>query len=272
MSGASLRGKALVADVDAAGAGPSFWWLGQQGFIVRAAGTVMYMDAYLADNAARREPPLLVPADVTNAHIVFGTHDHSDHVDRFAWPGIAAASPDALFVVPDLLLPGLSDELAIPAGRFIGMDDGKSVSVRGVNVTGVASAHEFLDRDGPSGRYPYLGYVVETAGFTVYHAGDTVKYEGLETKLMRWKFDLVFLPINGRDAARYSRNCIGNMTYQEAADLAGALRPGLTVPAHWDMFAANSEDPALFADYMRAKYPSLSTCVPEYGRRTAAGA
>ena len=57
------------------------------------------------------------------------------------------------------------------------------------------------------------------------------------------------------------------MTYQEAADLAGAIRPGLTIPTHFDMFAANSENPQLFVDYMRVKCPHLATRVPRHGER-----
>jgi L-ascorbate metabolism protein UlaG (beta-lactamase superfamily) len=56
--------------------------------------------------------------------------------------------------------------------------------------------------------------------------------------------DAALLPINGRDGARYRRNCIGNMTFQEAADLAGELHPRLVIPGHWDMFADNPGDPA----------------------------
>ncbi|HHN46509.1 MAG TPA: MBL fold metallo-hydrolase, partial [Planctomycetes bacterium] len=127
--------------------------------------------------------------------------------------------------------------------------------------------HEFLDRDEAAGAYPYLGYVVEAGGFTICHAGDTCRYEGLETKLRRWRFDALMLPINGRDARRLAANCIGNMTYQEAADLAGALEPALVIPAHYDMFAANSEDPALFIDYVNVKYPKLAARTLAHGCR-----
>ena len=59
------------------------------------------------------------------------------------------------------------------------------------------------------------------------------------------------------------------MTYQEAADLAGELQPGLTIPGHWDMFADNPGDPKAFVDYLDVKYggriravqPSLLTPV-----------
>ena len=45
-----------------------------------------------------------------------------------------------------------------------------------------------------------------------------------------------------------------NMTFQEAADLAGELRPGLVIPGHWDMFADNPGDPDAFTDYLAVKY------------------
>ena len=45
------------------------------------------------------------------------------------------------------------------------------------------------------------------------------------------------------------------MTFQEAADLAGELRPRLVMPGHWDLFADNPGDPDAFADYLDAKYP-----------------
>jgi L-ascorbate metabolism protein UlaG (beta-lactamase superfamily) len=82
----------------------------------------------------------------------------------------------------------------------------------------------------------------------------------------------MFLPINGRDAARLASGCIGNMTYQEAADLSGALQPGLTIPAHYEMFTGNSADPQAFLDYMRVKYPALETALPMHGERFIIGA
>jgi len=268
-------GPDLIADVDACRPAPgqgAFWWLGQHSFIAKLGQAVLYLDPYLADNASREIPPLLAPADLAHAVLVFGTHDHGDHIDRPAWPAIAAAAPACRFVLPDLLRKRVAGELGLPAERFIGLDDGKTVDVGDVRITGVAAAHEFLDQDAATGRFPYLGYVVEGNGVALYHAGDTCMYEGLQTKLSAWRLDLAFLPINGRDAERLRRNCIGNMTYQEAADLAGALRPGLAVPAHFDMFASNSEDPALFADYMAVKYPALRTWSPEYGVRRRFGA
>jgi len=267
-------GADLIADIDAfrPDAGRfAFWWLGQQGFALKMAtetgAAVIYVDAYLSDSKARTVPPVVAPGEVTNADLILGTHDHSDHIDRGAWPAIAAASPGAVFVVPELHAEKLAGDLGLPRERLLGLDDGRSAELSGVKVSAVASAHEFLDPDAKTGLHPYLGYVIETEEFTVYHAGDTCRYEGLWGRLSKWILDLAFLPINGRDARRLRANCIGNMTYQEAADLAGDLTVGLTVPGHYEMFESNSEDVDLFVDYMRVKYPELAVVAPAHGER-----
>jgi L-ascorbate 6-phosphate lactonase len=131
----------------------------------------------------------------------------------------------------------------------------------------VPAAHEFLDQDPVSGRYPYLGFVVAVNGCTVYHAGDTCLYEGIHERLRRVRPDVMILPINGRDARRLAAGCIGNMTYQEAADLAGGLAPGVVIPAHYDMFATNAGDVAAFSAYVRVKYPHQRVLVPSHGER-----
>ncbi|MDK2809048.1 MAG: hypothetical protein PWP24_1785, partial [Clostridiales bacterium] len=129
----------------------------------------------------------------------------------------------------------------------------------------VASAHEFLDRD-EEGAYPYMGFVLEGAGLRIYHPGDTCIYEGYFQKLRDLgAIDIMFLPINGRDGKRYQSNIIGNMTYQEAVDLAGAMHPGLVVPGHYEMFEGNRENPALFEDYLKAKYKGVPYWIGEHG-------
>ena len=72
-----------------------------------------------------------------------------------------------------------------------------------------------------------------------------------------FKNRLLGFGINGRDAVRYKANCIGNMTYQEAADLAGWCGTSMVIPAHYDMFQGNLENPELFIDYMTVKYPMV---------------
>ena len=247
--------------------GLAFWWLGQMGYVVKvwAGGSprILYLDPYLAPAAARQVPPLLAPEQVTHADYLLGTHDHGDHIDPTAIPGIVAASPGCRVITSRVARRHVLT-LGVPPARAIGLDDGLSHEEDGLRITAVAAAHEFLDRDEALG-YPYLSYVVEADGVDLFHAGDTLRYEGQLARLARWQFDVAFLPINGRDAERYARNCIGNMTYQEAVDMAGSRRPRLTVPGHYDMFANNAADPAAFAAYQEVKYPGLPYWIGEHG-------
>ena len=85
-------------------------------------------------------------------------------------------------------------------------------------------------------------------------------YDGLTDTLRQWpRLDAMFLPINGRDAERFLTGCLGNFTFQEAVDLAGELRSGLAVPAHYDMFAGNQEDPQKPCASSKPKFPESPT-------------
>jgi len=265
-----LPGELLMDDVrncELAAGQCAFWWLGQQGFLIRLGKTVVCVDPFISFTSGRRVPPLLTEHDFKTVSVVLGSHDHLDHIDRGVWPAIACEVQQVRFIVPDLLRERLAYEMGIPLTRLLGLDDGWELDLGDITVFGVAAAHEFHDQDPISGRFPYLGFVLKGNGCTLYHAGDTCVYEGLVARLARYRPDVVFLPINGRDARRLRAGCIGNMTYQEAADLAGVLRPRLTVPAHFGMFDYNSEDPELFREYMEVKYPDLRVYVPEHGVR-----
>lgn len=240
-----------------------FWWLGQHSFVVKTANRVFYLDPYLSGHPDRQIKPLLKPSEVTNADFITGSHDHGDHIDRNALPVMMKASPKCRLVIPRATWKSVK-ETGIDEARIIFLDDEKTYEEDGVRITGIKAAHEFFNRDEKEG-YPYLGYVIETDGVTIYHSGDTCVYDGMATRLKLWDITVAFLPINGRDAKRLKAGCIGNMTYQEAVDLAGAISPRLTVPSHYEMFAMNMEDPKKFAEYMDVKYPDLKYWIGEHG-------
>lgn len=228
-------------------------WLGQMGLKVRLGATTLLIDYFASDISGRRTP-VPIPADqVTGVDGFLGTHDHLDHIDHEAWKIWAKSCPGARFVFPSAHVRAVSGD-GIPTERQLPMDAGAHVTIGNVTIHAIPAAHEFLEKD-DCGRYPCLQYIIEGEGLRIYHAGDTLRYEGMLPLLKAFgPMDVALLPINGRDGERYRRNCIGNMTFQEAADLAGELKPGLVMPGHWDMFADNPGDPEAFADYLKAKY------------------
>jgi len=237
------------------------WWMGQMGLLVKMGETVVSIDYFASDTPGRQVRPPVPAEEMTGIDAFLGTHNHLDHMDHEAWKIWGRECPDAAFVFPRAHLASVLAD-GIPEKRCIGLNDGESCRVGEITIRAVAAAHEFLEQDPETGLYPHMQYILEGNGLRVYHAGDTVRYEGMLPKLQAFgTMDAALLPINGRDAARYRRNCIGNMTFQEAADLAGTLGVRLAIPGHWDMFADNPGDPQAFADYLDAKYPGRADCL-----------
>ncbi len=246
----------------------AFWWLGQMGFAMKIAGKLLLVDAFLSPHRNRTISPAL---DVNNpelADYVLGTHDHIDHIDRKAWIQIAKASMKTKFIVPQIHRDSVIQELNVDPVRVIGIDEEISYTDGNLTIKAIPSAHEFLDTDPISGLHPHVGYIIEAEGLRLYHSGDSCIYEGIQTKLRGFEyFDVMFVPINGRDGVRYRRGTIGNMTTQEAVDLVGVIKPGLAVPGHYEMFEGNPGDPNLFSDYLEAKYPGIACWIGDHGIR-----
>ena len=237
------------------------YWLGQMGLLIKTGEVKLCIDYFASPFEGRRTMPPIPADELTGITAFLGTHDHLDHIDHEAWKIWAGNNQDAKFVFPKAHQSSVIADGVIPENA-IGLNNGESVKLGDITIHAIAAAHEFLDRDPETGLYPYLQYIIEIGDVRIHHAGDTVRYEGMLPKLKNFgTFDVQLLPINGRDAKRYRENCIGNMTYQEAADLAGELMPKIVIPGHWDMFADNSEDPQAFADYMDAKYPGKTDCI-----------
>ena len=232
----------------------AFWGLGQVGVAVKGPAGVLYIDPYLTDSDGeggtleRTYPPPLRPDEATNVDAVLLTHDHIDHTDPETVLPISEASPGARFVAPFT-----SRETLVGAGlakdRVFVPEVGKVVEIGGARITAIPSAHTEFERDAERG-YPFLGYVVEWNGVVFYHAGDTVIYDGLIETLSAWDLDVAFVPINGRDYFRTSRNLVGNTDFREAAELAEVLDVGLIVPTHYDLIVGNLADPGHFVSFL----------------------
>ncbi|MBI2298844.1 MAG: MBL fold metallo-hydrolase [Armatimonadetes bacterium] len=252
------RGAELLDAVEATSLPPgqlAFWWLGQHSFILRLGAAKVFIDAYLKPDERRTKPPMLTPEECGGFDLFLCTHDHGDHLDPWAIPQIAEVSR-ASFVVPRTARERML-ALGVPPDQVVGMNADETVTVAGVTITAVRASHEFLDET-PDGLFPFLGYVLEGNGVRAYHSGDTLWWEGLQSRLRALlPLDVAFVPINGRDSERYLRNCLGNLSFAEAVDLVGALAVGLAVPTHFDMFTGNSEDPLKFTAYLEAKYPGV---------------
>lgn len=240
------------------------WWLGQMGYIFKCGETILLVDGYLQPGKARLVPPAFDAGDGDIFDAVLGTHDHTDHIDGWAWPKLAKANPDTRFIASAAVKDEVCQRIGLDTARLVGMTEGDKVTVGDFTIECIPAAHESLEFDG-EGRSRHLSFILNGR---IFHAGDTCLYEGQRAKIRSFgRLDAMILPINGRDAYRFSHNCIGNMTFQEAVDLAGDMRPKVAIPGHYDMFAMNPGSPEAFRDYLKVKYPDVRCHIPAYNQR-----
>jgi L-ascorbate metabolism protein UlaG (beta-lactamase superfamily) len=246
-------------------------WLGQSGFALRMGGATVLVDPFLSAHPDRRFPPLLQPAEAQGVDVIACTHEHWDHLDPDSLPALCAASPRSRVVVPAPIV-GMVTRLGIAPERVLGMQPDRSVSVANITIHAIPACHGVhpedaytFGREFSDGLYRYLGYVFEGGGASVYHAGDTIRYEDLGPRLRERKVDLCLVPINGRDPNREARDIVGNLDGVEAAELAIEAGADVVVPMHYDMFAANLGYPEQLVAALQRLGSSLSVVVPARG-------
>jgi L-ascorbate metabolism protein UlaG (beta-lactamase superfamily) len=162
------------------------------------------------------------PARLSFVDLVTVSHAHTDHLDAET---LRAIRP-AVLVCPNGIRELACDRAGIEP---LGVAERETVEVSSFRVTAVHAEHPGAD--------PALGYVVEAGAWRIYHAGDSLAFDGMGRSLRRFALDVAILPINGR---------LGNMSGPEAAAVARRAGAALAIPCHYEMFEFNTASPAEF--------------------------
>lgn len=249
-------------------------WLRQAGFLIEGPSAAVAIDPFLTELQGMLVPPARRPEELGWLDAVLATHEHADHLDLPAWIRLAAASPKPVFVVAEPLR-SMVVGAGIAAKRVLGVQPGEPLDLDSVRISPFPALHgvEVADaynhgRERSGGLDRYLGYVVEFDGVRVYHAGDTLVYDGMAERLRGLLPHVALLPINGRDAEREGRGIVGNMDAAEAAALAVAIGVDLVIPMHYETVPGNTASVEAFVDTIRRTSQSTSVLVPAYGART----
>jgi L-ascorbate metabolism protein UlaG (beta-lactamase superfamily) len=269
------HGQELVDEIRRTAPAPGtlvVWWLGQSGYLIKSRQGILAVDLYLSEHLTTKYQGTSRPHvrmtkapihgnDLHDVDVALASHKHSDHFDPGTLPELIAGSRSILVLPESIRDHALA--LGLPGERLVGLDAGDSVERAGFRVRAVPAAHEGLDTDA-AGRHLYLGYVVESEGLLLYHSGDSLAFEGLAEHLGPERFDVMFLPINGRDQAR---GVPGNMTAAEAIDLATQVQPRFIVPHHYDMFTFNTVPVGVFIEEAQRLPRRVSPKVLRCGER-----
>jgi L-ascorbate 6-phosphate lactonase len=235
--------------------------LGQVGYKIIHANTVIYIDPYLSNyvekiegqKAKRLYPIKINPENITDADWVFITHEHIDHCDPETLLPLSKSSPKAKFVCPYTVI-SILREIGISNDRlFLASSKWFSLSEH-VIYSSVPSAHPTIEIN-QQGLSRYVGYIFDFNGFKIYHSGDTALNKEVYKHILKHRpIDLVFLPVNERNFFRESEGIIGNLTIREAFALAEDLEAKYLVPMHWDMFPCNQ----VFIEEINLLYEKLN--------------
>ncbi len=230
-----------------------FWWLGQSGFLVVWRSSSLLLDPYLSDSLTKKyagtdkphvrmtERPI-PPSRLDFINIVTSSHNHTDHLDGETLKPLLQSNPDLVILVSEANREFAAQRLQVAPERLTGICIDQPANVGDYTFWAIPSAHETVEVDA-AGNPRYMGLIIQCAGRTLYHSGDTVLYPGLAERLRQWRIDVGLLPINGRDP---QRGVAGNLSGREAAQLARESEMRLVIPCHYEMFEFNTASPDEF--------------------------
>ncbi|MGH7495518.1 MAG: MBL fold metallo-hydrolase [bacterium] len=258
-----LKDDALLEDIHTSASDHTnfhLWWLGQSGFLLQWQGKHLLIDPYLSDSLTRKyantDLPhirmtelVIAPARLDFIDVVTSSHNHTDHLDAETILPLMKANPGLKLVIPEANRSFVAERLKIDSASPIGLNEGESIKVSGFKCHGVPAAHEDIERD-ELGRCKFMGYVIQSGSWTLYHSGDTVWHDEIVTQLKNFSIDAALLPINGR---KKNRRVMGNLNAKEAVTLAQQIGASLVIPCHYDMFTFNTADPQDFVNEAKAQ-------------------
>lgn len=232
------------------------FFLGQAGFIIKSkSGQLLGIDLYLSDCVERVEldhvgykrllPKILNPKDIVFDFLIC-THFHRDHYDVDSVPLLMDNDKTQLYCPKDCK----NDALNLKRVTFV--EPGTNFEVGDFKL-------HFVNCDHGTGAPLAVGVIVEVDGKRILEIGDTcLRIDRKKEYLSFGEIDVLIAPINGM---------YGNLNSIECAKLADLLKPKLTIPCHYGMFAAHHGDVGAFHEIMDRDYPNSRYLIMAQGEK-----
>lgn len=224
--------------------------VGQAGYIIKSAnGQLLGIDLYLSNCVEKIEghmgfkrllPQVFAPNEVKFDYLI-ATHPHLDHFDRDSIPSLMANQHTKLFASANC-----EQEV-----RYLSMDSKNITYIKpGDNIIAGDFILDFVSCDHGIETPDAVGVIITVDNKRIYEAGDTcLRLDRVEEYLAKGSLNIMIVPING---------AYGNMDERDCVEFSMALKPKLTIPCHYGMFASHGGDPGLFCEIMKKKCPENS--------------
>lgn len=243
--------------------GVSLWYLGCNGFFVKAAdGTTILIDPYLGTGdpprTIRMVPVPFNPRDVSELTAMLATHEHTDHVHGPSQAPILE-NTGAEWYGPPASREVTSEEAwttdwNVNESQVHTVEPGDSFGIGSLTVH-VEATHD------PDAIDP-VGYVIEHAAGTIFHGGDTKPHDSLTEIGEGYDIDIGILAFGseGMILDKETREPTYTSWYADETGIitaANALELDRLVPTHWDMWKGLTADPTALHDHARS-FPAPS--------------
>lgn len=214
-------------------------WLCQGGFLFILNNLRIVIDPYLSNSLSargiERMQPVPIAIEELKPDYVCFTHDHGDHFDEETVRKIVTLYPDCQFIGPTSTFNHFVN-LGFESDRlFSVINSGEKIEISLGELHAIPAYH--------TDKYS-VGFIIEWAsGCTIYISGDTEYHTNIADNILsiNKQIDIAFVCINGK---------LGNMNADEACRLMKEIRPALTIPMHYGLFAENTVDPTIFIKLM----------------------
>lgn len=211
-------------------------YFGHSAVIVKTDLTIM-IDPFILKNPLCNSLPEDFSPDA-----IFLTHGHYDHIGDAL--SISLRTGCKIYAMAEL-----SKWLLAQGANVHGFNIGGSVIIGNITVSIVEAIHSSSCPDGSYGGLA-CGFVIQSEGKTLYHAGDTALFEGMKYFGSKFEIDVAMLPIGGN----YT------MDYIDAAVASTYLKPKTCIPIHFNTFPVINCNPADFENKLnltKTKYKLL---------------
>lgn len=168
--------------------------------------------------------PFQIKTPVSDADVIFITHDHYDHFDPSSIERVK--KENTLLAAPESMKRKVLSESDISLDRCMFYQPG-GIYEQGNLLIETVPAYNKLKPFHPKGK-KWLGYIVKMDDVRYYVSGDTDVNEDIK----KVRCDVAILPIGGHFT----------MDKKQAADYTALLKPKAVIPTHYGSIVGNKAD------------------------------
>lgn len=209
-------------------------WIGHASFLIQTPEHSVLIDPNWAKwlkVIKRLKRPGVALHDLPSIDLVLVTHAHFDHLDRRTLRAVAHDQP---IIVPERvgsLVHGLGFD------RVLEMKQWETFQIGSLRVT-LTPARHWGARMLHDSHRGFGGFLIEYAGRTIFHCGDTAYFDGFKEIGARARIDLALLPIGAYEAPT-KRDV--HMNPEQALQAFLELGAATMIPMHFGTFRLSYE-------------------------------